>query len=308
MRTKGRTSILGFSILSFEQPNEHFICLLDKLVQFPNARIAIHHDKEQGGEFPPELIKKYGLLMVESTYRTYWSHINNVLATIATFELLFKQAPEVDWFVTITPACYPIKPVAEIQDFYNTCAYDALIDMHPIGKSPHFEEIDHYQIRDFKYQPWLKVPFISKRLRFYWRTVRQKVKALPHPFLDENEPWQGSNWLSVNRKIVERLIEEDVKDGELVKFYKKHIKATPNMHPCPQETVLQTFIANQEDLKIDYNNYRYINWQGTKNWSPNNLTFAHYEDIKKSGAHWARKFDNTTVSSSLRVKIDSELL
>lgn len=104
------------------------------------------------------------------------------------------------------------------------------------------------------------------------------------------------------------MIKEEVKDGELVKFYKKHIKATPNMHPCPQETVLQTFIANQEDLKIDYNNYRYINWQGTKNWSPNNLTLDHFEEIRKSGAHWARKFDNTTTSSSLKVKIDNELL
>ena len=164
----------------FEQPSEHFICLLDKLVQFTNAKIAIHHDKEQGGEFPAKLIQKYTI--AESTYRTYWSHINNVLATIETFELLFKQAPDIDWFLTITPACYPIKPVAEIQDFYNTCAYDALIDMHPIGKSPQFEEIDRYQIRDFKYQPWLKVPFISKHFASIGeRASKSKSPASPLP-------------------------------------------------------------------------------------------------------------------------------
>ncbi len=286
---------LGFAILSFEQPDDHFICLLDKLKQFPNARIAIHHDKEQGGEFPSKLIKKFGLLMVEPTYRTHWSHINNVLATIETFELLYKQSPEVNWFITITPACYPIKPVAEIQDFYNTCAYDALIDMHPIGKSPRYTEIDQYQLRDFNYQPWLQVPFLSKKFHFYWRTIRKRIKIHPHPFLDENEPWQGSNWLSINRTVVEKIIAEDVKNGGLVNFYKNHIGANPNMHPCPQETVLQTFVANQADLKIEYNNYRYINWEETKNWSPNTLNIGHFEDIKKSDAHWARKFDNDSI-------------
>lgn len=75
------------------------------------------------------------------------------------------------------------------------------------------------------------------------------------------------------------------------------------MHPCPQETVLQTFIANQADLNINYNNYRYINWQGTKNWSPNNLTLDHFEGIRKSGAHWARKFSDK--SEKLRMRLNN---
>lgn len=100
---------LGFHILTYQPPDELFISLLDTLKQLPNkVSIALHHDYHQS-DFPQEVIDKYDLLVVKKPHRTYWSHINNVLATFDAIELLYNQEDKPDWYIALTPNCYPIK-------------------------------------------------------------------------------------------------------------------------------------------------------------------------------------------------------
>lgn len=298
---------LGFLILSAAPVDVQFIALLDKLFLFKMSSIVVHHDSIQGGVFPVEIIQKYNITLVQPEYRTYWSHLNNVLATIDGLQVLYDLALDIDWFLTITPTCYPIKPIGVIQEFYDNCEFDALIDMHQVGHSDHFRELDSFLLRDFTHQPCCKLPFLSKDLKFYWRTFRKKLNINPHPFLDIRIPFQGSNWLSINRRIVKHIIDADLKNGDLVSFYKNNVVANPDMHPCPQETILPTFIGNLVDVKILHDNYRYINWAGSTDWSPNILTMSHLDDIIKCKAHWARKF-NDGASAQLLKNINFELL
>lgn len=304
---KSELKRMSFLILSATPPDAQFVALLNRLSEFPQASIAVHHDRYQAGEFPKSLIDRFGLLMVIPEYRTYWSHINNVLATIDGLELLYNQQPQIEWFLTITPACYPIKPIDAIQHFYNGCSYDALIDMHRVGETSEFTELDKFILRDFLMQPFMKIPFVSKQLKFHWKILRKRVSCLPHPYLETYRPWQGSNWFSLNRKVVEKMIREDLKHHALVEFYRHHVVSTPDMHPCPQETVLQTYIGNNPSFKVAFNSYRYINWEGTTDWSPNTLNYRYLEDIKSTEAHWARKF-SLPHSSELLNFIEKKIL
>lgn len=298
---------LGFLILSATQVDTHLLNLLDRLIEFPDAAIAVHHDYAQAGQFPLDVVKKYNILLTNHSYKTYWSHINNVYATIDGLKLLYDQSPKIDWFITLTPSCYPIQKMDNIQYFYNICEYDALIDMHHIGYSDRFVDLDKYLIRDFTSQPWFKMPFFTKKGSFYWKTLRKKINSTNHPFINNNLPYQGSNWLSINRKVVKEIIDQNVINGDLFQFYKEHIACLPDMHPCPQETILQTFIGNLKGISIDYNNYRYINWNDSKSWSPNILDLSYWDDIVKTNAHWARKFQKGK-SDALREQIDRILL
>ncbi len=298
---------LGFLILTSSSIDSQILRLFDRLSEFDNAQILVHHDAEQAGVFPEHIRIKYNIYLVKPTYRTYWSHINNVLATLDGLKLMYDQCPKIDWFITITPSCYPIKPINFIQDFYDTCDYDALIDMHQIGNSEKFRELDTYLIRDFKTQPWFKIPFLSSKGKFYWKNIRKRISIRNHPFLSNNIPYQGSNWFSINRFVVQKIIDQDVRHGELVQFYQNYIKALPDMHPCPQETILPTFIANISNIKISNDSFRYINWDRTTNWSPNTLDISFWHDISISNAHWARKLQSE-ISDDLRLNIDHQLL
>lgn len=298
---------LGFLILTSEKIDNQFIRLLERLNEFPNASITIHHDKEQAGEFPVDVKLKYGVKIIEKSYRTYWSHINNVLATIDGFEALYKDENKIDWFITLTPSCYPIKPIDKIQEFYNNCNNDALIEMEEVRNNCNSGNVHKFIIRDLQEQPWFKIPFMTKKGEIYLRTFRKKIAAKPHPYLDSRKLYHGSNWFSINRKVVEAIIKEKLKDSELVKFYERYVKASPDMHPCPQEIVLPTFIGNIPDINIDYHNFRYINWDGTTCWSPNSLDVTFWKDIYSSSAFFARKF-KAGYSDELITKIDHDLL
>jgi len=281
---------IGFLLLMASPVDNQFIKLLNRLYEFPNTLIVIHHDEYQAELFPKDIKLKYNIKFVEPCYRTYWSHLNNVLATLDGLKLMYDEDTKVDWFITLTPSCYPIKPIVEIQQFYNFCQFDALIDMHRIGRSDQTKDLDKYQIRDFNMQPWFKIPFITKSGGFYWKTIRKQIKIEQHPFFIKNIPYQGSNWFSLNRTVVKEIIEQDLKHGDLVQFYQRYIVSQPDMHPCPQETILQTFVANLPQVRIFYDNFRYINWEGRTDWSPNVLDLKYSNDLMNTTAHWARKF------------------
>ncbi len=161
------TKRLGFLLLNSAPITNHFIRLLEALNRFKESSIVIHHDVEQAGEFPEEIRQRFNLIILKHSYKTYWSHVNNVYATIDGLEELYKQTLTIDWFITLTPSCYPIKAIEHIEAFYNQCDKDALIDMHVIGGSKEFEQLDVYLKRDFKEQPWFNIPFISSRGKFY---------------------------------------------------------------------------------------------------------------------------------------------
>ena len=111
-------------------------------------------------------------------------------------------------------------------------------------------------------QPWFKVPFISKRGRFYFRQIFKKVPIEDNPFVNgQFEYYQGSNYFYLNRKAILKIIDPRSEIKCLINFYRKYVVASPKMHPCPQETIIQTFLGGQKDIVIQKKNYRFIDWK-----------------------------------------------
>jgi hypothetical protein len=302
---------LGFIFLTFEPVNDIFIKHLELLSKIKNSKIAVHHDYYKC-EFPDKIIKRFNLSIVNPYYKTYWSHVNNVKAMIDGFKMLYTQPNPPDWYITLTPSCFPIKSIDKIESFYNEANknnIDAFIDMHEVGNTPDMKMLDKTLLRDMYMQPWFKIPFISKKGKFYLRQIRKNLNVNNNPFVGGKYIyWQGSNHLSINKKIVEKIIDSKSSINELISFYETNIVETPDMHPCPQETIIQTFIANQENINIMYNNYRYIDWNNPeKEWSPKVLTEKDYIFLKDSDALWARKLLSPQ-SDSLITKIENTLI
>ena len=133
---------LGFLILSASKPEEAFLDLLEYLNRFQDASIWIHHDFFQA-PFPQCLITKYKINLVKNYYKTAWSHINNLLATITSLNEMFDKSPDLDWVITLTPNCFPIIKPDDLLNFFSHAKADAFIDMHMVA-SEQLGELDKF--------------------------------------------------------------------------------------------------------------------------------------------------------------------
>jgi hypothetical protein len=281
---------LGFHILTYQEPGQFFLKLLDRLRELPNVDIVLHHDTHQSS-FPQEIVEKYQLKLVEQPRRTYWSHLNNVLATFDALFLLYNQPNPPDWYIALTPNCYPIKKIEEIVNFFENTELDYYMENREVVYGKPVIDIDEYIADAFYKREIAKIPFISKKGNFYWRSIKKSRKNVP--FNETFKLYHGSNWMMFNHKTMQAIAEQNPYEHFLVKFYKENITGT-NQHPCPQEVIIPCLIRNAPiSLKGDNNYaYRYINWEGAKDWHPNTLTLKHLEAILKSDALFARKFSD----------------
>lgn len=277
-----------FLILSCNKPDTQFERLLKKLRLFQNAIIYVHHDFSQS-DFDLSLKQKYNLIMPDKSYKTFWSHINNVEATwyaLADIENRFNY----DWLITLTPTCYPVKSISYIEQFLNTTDYDAFMEQRLITSVPVIE-LDKWIYRDMYH----------KRFRILKHDFFLKRNSKDVPFDNNFKIFHGSNYFMINRKTVRLLINQNDKYRQLVGFYKS--MNCEEQHPCPQEIVLQSLILNNSsELNICNNYYRFIKWEPHK-WSPVYLEEKYFDDIFSSDALFARKF-KSGISDRLIEKID----
>jgi hypothetical protein len=106
---------------------------------------------------------------------------------------------------------------------------------------------------------------------------------------------------------VNEIVKADSTIERLTSFYQQHIVAAPDMHPCPQETIIQTYIGNQSSFNVSYQNHRFIDWENAINWSPHWLDSSHFERLRVSDCHWARKMSEEK-SMDLIALIEKQLL
>lgn len=277
---------IAFSILSHKYPDSLFIELLEYLSKFKNATIVVHHDDSQS-QFDESLIDQYNLHMIRPSFATRWGHISKIPAIIATFEKAYEVAPDLDWLITLSTNCFPIKSHRHIETFFAESVYDYYMSSHPLGMR--YEGIFKWHYRTLFTKYLFSVPFVSRKGKFYKKSIRIPINPKKTGFKGY-QPYTGADWFFINNRTLRRVIGAKIVDHPISKHVARQNLA-PDMNASPDEIILQSFIRNQSDLNGCDNYYRYINWEGCQNWHPNTLTKAYWNDIKESDALFARKFD-----------------
>ena len=118
-----------------------------------------------------------------------------------------------------------------------------------------------------------------------------------HPYVNGFRCYAGSAWMNLSRKAIERLWARRA----LVDSMTRYLKNTS----VPDETLFQTVLGNDPELKILDTNKRFIVWKGRKP-NPENLGLEYWEEIMSSPAWFARKFDNAT-SAELIHRLDKAI-
>jgi hypothetical protein len=292
---------IGFSILSHEETGPMLVKLLNQLNTYPDKEIVIHHDFYQA-DFKKDLLKEISYELVKGFVRTYWSHTNNIQAILETFKSLYNKKCE--WYITLSANCYPIKSSRDVIEFLKGTEKDGFIE-HNNVLTDHFDFYRYFR-KGFETKYLFQVPFISKKGKFKYRTLRKSRPVNARVLGTSYIPYHGSDWFMVNRDVMDYILSNEKRIKEIVAFLEDVNKGS-DINVCPPEIVFQTLLANSNMFNLDKNNYRFINWTDSKNWHPNILTDADFNSMKASSALFARKFV-WEHSKELIALIDREIL
>ena len=289
------SSSIGFVLLinpfnKLEQ-SERLIRTLNRM--FDHPPIACHHDFGQNPQFiancPPNV------RLVRPHVNTKWGDFGCVEATIRALRLLYSGENRPEWFVFLSGSDYPIKSADKILADLQASPFDGHIEHQLVSEGDLVYPPDPDNLQGWKWETWLKqchkrycslrvnVWGINRYLRFSKRTFWLEHPIFTKgrlPFTAEFKCYAGEVWFSANHRCAQRII--DFNDRRVTEHYRKTL--------VPEESYLQTVLANAPGLKLSQNYLRYVDWTGRKS-NPKILTMADLPQLKSSGAHFARKFD-----------------
>jgi hypothetical protein len=122
----------------------------------------------------------------------------------------------------------------------------------------------------YRTQPPRRLVRLRQRQQIWWG-VKSGGPGVPI--------YEGSVWMDLSARAIEAVC---ASSGNVRSFF-RHV-------PCADEACLHTILGNTTGLSFAPGNGRFIRWAPGAE-SPDILTLGDLTDIRSSGAHFARKFD-----------------
>lgn len=222
-----------------------------------------------------------------------------------------REQFDYDWLVNLTAQDYPVTPVPKIEAFLSEAPCDGFIRHWDVASPAN---------------PWSR----SKARHRYWHRYRRLpdsampvlrllrpltgvlpihfsldygpivgVRRLRTPFHDGFRCYGGWAWFSLRRRAAVYLRDFLVRNPEVEAHYKTCV--------TPDESVVQTVLANAGQFHLVDDDLRYIDYSRAVRGSPRTLTMADFPLLATGRYHFARKFD-LDIDREVLDRIDRELL
>jgi hypothetical protein len=295
---------IGFAILSHTEPEQLLRLVRTLNSMFGDPPIVCHHDFSQCSLH--EALFPTNVRFVHPHIVTRWGDIAVPLAALRAFSLLRKH-DQPDWFFLLSGSDYPVLLADKIVTDLADSNYDVYLDnrellyravppsqtAHDVGfGSPSWDEsswiallYDRYCTCRFWWPRPSKKLFFSGAFPFQRKYVsirNHKIDCMTRWF-QFNRPsriYGGDFWFEANHKAIDRLL-DDPSMARLVRYYRPREN--------PDESLFQTALCSQPDLRICKDQKRYADWTNGGA-HPKWLEVPDVPKILASGAHFARKF------------------
>ena len=285
---------IGFAILTYNEP-ERLLRLVNALnAVFSQPPIACHHDFDQCAL--DEAAFPRNVRFVRPHLNTGWSNINTPLSALEAFHLL-RENDEPDWYVLLSGSDYPVRKANEVVEDLADADYDLYMDYRaiqlgrnrPSGKSKFgFERASWVPLAYDRYCAIrFQMPFPTRALLAGKLEIHQRFFYIRNPYLISlfrsdcpSRVYGGGFWIQANRRAMNRLLDFPGL-AKLVAYF--------GARPVPEESLFQTVLCNEPDLKICNDHKRYEDWTSGGS-HPKWLDVSDLSKIAASGAHFARKF------------------
>ncbi len=262
--------------------------------------IYIHIDKKStiSKEDIQKLSSKKRVLHLSQQYKINWGGINHLKAIL---ELAERATENVDnkYFHLITGHDYPIISSDELYEYIEANQDNDFMEYFPLPYSAWPEDgmdrLSRYNVYDL----------IDGRTGLNERIIKgfskfQKKIGFKRSFSADFPPlYGGSTYWSLKRESLEYVFQYMKKHPHFLKRFKYSF--------CSEEIFFQTILLNSPMKKnIINNNMRFIIWEERNGNFPANLDCNDYDNIRKSKALFARKFE-FPVSESLLNRIKKDI-
>jgi hypothetical protein len=217
-----------------------------------------------------------------------------------------------DWLVNLTAQDYPVVPIAEIEARLETASCDAFIRYWEAGSAD-----SPWSWRKPRNRYWHRYVRLSEGMMPVLRSLHPLTRVLPIHFYLDYGPLVGFRrfrtpfgpgfrchggwaWFNLRRSAALYLRRFLVEHPEIEAHYRGSV--------APEESIVQTILANSGQFKLVNDDRRYIDYSGTgKGGSPRTLTVADMPLLASGRYDFARKFD-LGVDRAVLDRIDRELL
>lgn len=263
-------------------------------LMFDDPPIACHHDFGKNPRFIEDC--PANVRLVRPHVDTKWGDFSCVDAMIRALRLLYEGGEGPHWFVFLSGSDYPIKPAATILRELAESEYDGHVEHRLLSPSNFAYPMTEDSPQTWKGKDWLRLcyrrycarrvdlPGINRHLRPSKRTLWLEHQFFTKgrlPFTPEFKCYAGEVWFSANHRCARSILDFYDTDRRVTAHYRKTL--------VPEESYLQTILANDPKLTLSQNFLRYVDWtRGTSN--PRLLTAKDLPHLARSGAHFARKF------------------
>lgn len=206
--------------------------------------------------------------------------------TLHAAAILLRKGQEWDWFINLSASDYPLITQDELLHVFSYLPRD-------LNFLEHTSDIgwkEYQRAKPIVIDPGL---YLSKKTDIFWATQRRPVPNAFKLFL-------GSAWVALTRNFIEYCVWGWDNLPRTVLMYYTNFVSSP-------EGYFHTVICNTREFRNTTVNHdlHYIAWDNPPKQHPLSLGLGDFENMKKSGAAFARKFER---DDPVLDKIDRELL
>lgn len=264
------------------------------------SRFFVHVDaKSNRANFATEFAGMHHVEFVDQV-ATDWGKFGLVDATLNALKAVKKSGKHFDRVILLSGQDYPIKSNKQINEFFARSPYAIFMDHTPLPNHHRWSPNGGlYRVNKYFFGFEKHSKLAAKSANF----ISMMVPALGRKMPANVQPFQGSQWWVIDMAALDYILDYVAENPSYISFH-KHTFA-------PDELFFQMILLNAKDESIvgaiDNNNLRFMKWPEPASPHPELLNTGDMQEIKSSGALYARKFDEQH-QAQLMDMIDEEVL
>lgn len=283
---------------------KHAVCILahknwaqlDDLIDVLDSQyvdVYLHIDKKRRPDFDNYAethdFKRHSNVSIVKSQNVDWGGYFQLLVELLLFKEVLSRKDEYSYVHLISGQDFPLMPMSQIVKECEATKVDYLGFITGDNKNRYVRRLKYRHI-------WVEMVRTSRfcsflRKAFLVLQMLLGVNRLKHcPLTFE----VGPNWMSITIESLKYIVDEYPK-------YEKYFKHGISAEECYKQMILKT----RESAHIESCSKRYVVFKNMKP-SPEILTIEMLDDIMKSEAFFARKFDDE-VDKSIRLAIKNRL-
>jgi len=225
---------VSFIVLAYKKP-EYLRVLIETLLA-SGSDVYIHYDASSPYDLQDEssqwgLGKYDGCLYHAPRVKVVWGEWSIVQATLNCLNMAREQGYNSDYFMLISGACMPVKPIYELEQFLSeNSGVDYIEAVNAVDNLWITDGIQQERWEHYHYINWRPHP------KLFSRSLKLQHKLKIKRKLPISTPYIGSQWWCLRQSTIEKVLSLIVKKPKIARFYRRTW--------VPDESFFQTLVGN----------------------------------------------------------------